>query len=190
MNTRFLFVRFSAKCFGFFGYVLSFTSVSFFLSAYSGEVSFLSAVIAEFIQCREFVCWVPIWCITKFAGFFVHCSVFRSGSESFHSLYWFFFYFFFRLVIRASGIVFFRFFLSYVFCFIILIVLFSSSFFSFISLSRSFVFVIAVIYFEMSRSSAVIPSNAHSFSISINLRQKSSGVFVSVYFVQKNSPRL
>ena len=57
-------------------------------------------------------------------------------------------------------------------------------------MSRSVVSVIAVIKFEMSRSSAVIASNAHSFSGSINLRQKSSGVIVSVCFVQKNSPRL
>ena len=92
-----------------------------------------------------------------------------------------------RLVISASGFVFFRLFRSYVFCFIISIVFFSSSFFSFISLSRSFVSVIAVMNFEMSRSSAVIPSNAHSFSVSINLRQKSSGVSVSVCHHMKSS---
>ena len=42
----------------------------------------------------------------------------------------------------------------------------------------------------MSSSSAVILLNMHSLSIFINIRQKSSGVSVSVCLVQKNSPRL
>ena len=116
-----------------------------------------------------------------FFGLVPNRSIFCIGSS---------FISFSRLVIKASGIVFFRFFLWYVFCLIISIVFFESSFFSFIGLSRSFESVIAVIIFEMSKSSAVIPSNAHSFSISISRRQKPSGVSVSVCFVQKNSSRL
>ena len=134
--------------------------------------------------------WIPVRCVAKSARFFICIFVLRSCVRSFHSLYWFFFYVFSRFDIRASVIVFFRFFLSYVFCLIISVVFFNSSFFSFIILSRSFVSIIAVKNFEMSRSSAVIPSNAHSFSISISLLQKSSGVSDSVCFVQKKSPRI
>ena len=63
-------------------------------------------------------------------------------------------------------------------------------FFLFHYFVQSFVSVIAVINFEISKSSAFILSNAHSFSISINLRQKSSGVSDSVCLVQNKSPRL
>ena len=144
--------------------------MNIFLSAYSGKVSFLSAIFAEFIQSRVFMSWVPVRCVTKFAVFVLYYSVSRSISESFQFLYSFFFYFFSRLQIRVSSIVFFRFLLSYVFSLIISIVFFSSSFFSIINLSRSCVSVIAVIHFEMSRSSIVVPSNAQTFSISISLR--------------------
>ena len=58
--------------------------------------------------------------------------------------------------IRASGIVFFLFFFSYVFCFINSIIFFISRVFSFIILSRNFLSVIAVMYFDISNSSAEI----------------------------------
>ena len=77
-----------------------------------------------------------------------------------------------------------------VFCLIISIVFFISSFFSFITLSRRFLSVIAVISFEMSNFSVVMLLKLHSFSISIYLRNKSSGVLDSVCLVQKKSPRL
>ena len=94
-----------------------------------------------------------------------------------------------RFVIRASGMMFFRFF-SYLFSLIISMVFFNSNFFTSVCLSRSFVSVIAVMNLEMSKSSALIPSNAHFYSISISLRQKSSGVSVSDCLVQKNFSRL
>ena len=97
---------------------------------------------------------------------------------------------FFRCEIRASGIVVFRLFLSYVICLIVSIVFFRSNFFSSINFSRSLVSIIAVMNYETRRSSAVFPSNVHSFSIFISLRQKSSGVLVLFCLVQKNSPRL
>ena len=92
--------------------------------------------------------------VNLFFGLVSDCSILCSGSS---------FISFCRFEIRASGILFFRFFLSYVFCLIISIVFFSSSFFSLINLSRSFVSVIAVINFEFSESSAVIPSNTFFF---------------------------
>ena len=134
--------------------------------------------------------WIPVQCVAKSARFFICNLFFGLVSELSILCIGSSFISFSRFDIRASGIVFFRFFLSYVFCLINSIVFANSSFYSFIKLSRSFVSVIAVINFEMSRSSAVIPPNALSFSISISLRQKSSGVSDSVCFVQKNSPRL
>ena len=135
--------------------------------------------------------WCTIWGIAKSTGSVSEVFVFRSCSESFHSLYRLFFYYVFSFVdIKASGIVFFLFFFSYVFCFINSISFFSSKVFSFIVLSRIFVSVIAVMYFEISISSADIVLKLHCFFISISHLRNSSGVSSSVYFAQKKSPRL
>ena len=153
-------------------------------------MALLSAVVACLDECWAFVCWIPVRCVAESTRSVVIQFFSQSGIEFVHSLYWFFFNFYFRFDISASGIVFLSFFFSYAFCLIISIVFFVSGFFFFISLSRSFLSVIAVMNFEMSNSSAVMFSKLHSFSISINLRQKSSGVSISVCLVQKNSPRL
>ena len=78
------------------------------------------------------------------------------------------------------------FFFSYVFCLIRSIIFFISRVFSFIILSRNFLSMIAVMFFDISSSSAEIVVKLHSFSISINRLQNSSGVSSSVCFAQKN----
>ena len=84
--------------------------------------------------------------------------------------------------IKASGIVFFLFFFSYVFCLISSIIIFNSSVFAFIILSRNFLSVIAVIYFDINNSSAEIVLKLHSFSISISRLQKSFRCFLFCLF--------
>ena len=74
---------------------------------------------------------------------------------------------------KASEIVFFLFFFSYVFCLINSIIVFNSKVFSFNILFRNFSSVIAVVYFEISNSSAEIVLKFHSFSISIRRLQSS-----------------
>ena len=83
--------------------------------------------------------------------------------------------------VRASGIVFFLFFFSYVVCLISSIIFFISKVFSFIILSRNFLSVIAVMYFDISSSSSETVLKLHSFSISISRLQNSSGVSCSVF---------
>ena len=92
--------------------------------------------------------------------------------------------------IKASGIVFFFFFLSYVFCLISPNTFFNSSVFSFIILSRKFLSVISVMYFDINNSSGEMVLKLHSFSISNSHLQNSSGVSSSVCFAQKKTPRL
>ena len=135
--------------------------------------------------------WSPVWCIQNlhvrfpnflFFGLAPNFSILWIGSS---------FIICFSVVdIKASGIVFYLFFFSYVFCLIISIIFFNSSVFSFIILSRNFLSVIAVMYFDINNFSVEIVLKLHSFSISISLVQKSSGVSSSVCFAQKKSPRL
>ena len=129
----------------------------------------------------------PLWCVAKSAWSMSEYFLFRSCSESFHSLDWFFFYFvFFFVDIKASGIVFFLFFFSSVSCLIISIIFFNSCGFSFLILSLSFLSVIAHIYLEISNSSAEMVLKLHSFSNLISRLQKSSGFSSSDCFAQKN----
>ena len=162
-----------------------------FLSACFRVVSFLSALVTVYFGCRTFMQWCPVRSIAVstrsvskflFFGFGPYRSILCIG---------FSFILCFSFVdIRASGIVFFLFFFSYVFRFINSIVFFISKVFYFIILSGIFLSVIAVMYFDISSSSAEIVLKLHSFSISINRLQKSSGVSSLVCFAQKKSPRL
>ena len=92
VGTRFWFVGFSAKsCCFFLVYISHLKFVNLFLSTYSGKMSSLNAIVAEFIQCRAIMSWVPVRCVMKFARFVIYHSVFWSCSKSFHFLFWFFF---------------------------------------------------------------------------------------------------
>ena len=90
-----------------------------------------------------------------------------------------------RVVIRASGMVFFLLFRLCVFCCICSTIFGSSQSFSFSNLFCKFLSVIDVINFDI--NTLVLKSGKlHSFSISINSSQWFSSVSVSVCFPQKN----
>ena len=134
--------------------------------------------------------WCPVWCGTESACSVSENFIFRSRTESFHSLYWFFLYYLFFLLISKLLVLCSFFFFSYVFCLISPITFFNSSVFSFIILSRKFLSVIAVMYFDINNSSGEMVLKLHSFSISNSHLQNSSGVSSSVCFAQKKTPRL
>ena len=161
----------------FFDYFLYFLFVIIFLYACSRKVSLSPQLLHNLFNAGHLCDGFPVGALQNLHGlsfvilFVPNLFIFCIGSSLVS---------FSRFVTRASIILFFRFFVSYVFCLINSIVFISSSSSSFINLLLSFVSVIVVMNFETSRSSAVIPSNAHSFSISINLRQKSSGASVAL----------